>query len=530
MDLLKLVIVDDESILLQGLLETYDWNDMGFEVVGSAMSGEQAIQVIEDKRPDVVLSDIRMKKISGLQVIEEIHKKGIDCMFIMLTAYKDFEYAREACNLGAYAYLLKPIDDDMLKETMTGAYEQRMKQIRENQKYERMENLLSEESDNYLQVMIQKYVDDEISEKRVTEIMESFGLLPGEKDRFVTVCTDIDLVYKITGDFDPRKSREILMSEIDNALLDHFQYWKFEDEDGSIIFIVFSDNHEAYKELEKIMDTVKDNVKWPLMYAVSRPFRSINGIKKSYEEAKQDFSVACTKNNRFFSIPGISDDNPMKNEMSDAIMSVVNIVRKNNKEDLKEAFISFIYKLPKDENRQSDYIHRLMICAYDMMIESYGLTEELQDKFTKYYRNMANLSPSRAVDVCYKILSDAINIRSDMAAQGDNRCFEEYLSEALAYIEENLDDETLSIVSVASHVYLNPVYFGRVFKSKLNMTFKQYLLKQRMEKAKRLLETGTVNVSSICEQVGINNPSYFTHLFKQYAGKLPSEYKKEYET
>ena len=216
MDLLKLVIVDDESILLQGLLETYDWNDMGFEVVGSAMSGEQAIQVIEDKRPDVVLSDIRMKKISGLQVIEEIHKKGIDCIFIMLTAYKDFEYAREACNLGAYAYLLKPIGDDMLKETMTGAYEQRMKQIRENQKYERMENLLSEESDNYLQVMIQKYVDDEISEKRMTEIMESLGITPGERDRFVTVCTDIDLVYKITDDFDPRKSREILMSEIDN--------------------------------------------------------------------------------------------------------------------------------------------------------------------------------------------------------------------------------------------------------------------------------------------------------------------------
>ena len=192
MDLLKLVIVDDESILLQGLLETYDWNDMGFEVVGSAMSGEQAIQVIEDKRPDVVLSDIRMKKISGLQVIEEIHKKGIDCIFIMLTAYKDFEYAREACNLGAYAYLLKPIDDDMLKETMTGAYEQRMKQIRENQKYERMENLLSEESDNYLQVMIQKYVDDEISEKRVTEIMESFGFYLGKKTgllRYVLIST-----------------------------------------------------------------------------------------------------------------------------------------------------------------------------------------------------------------------------------------------------------------------------------------------------------------------------------------------------
>lgn len=82
---------------------------------------------------------------------------------------------------------------------------------------------------------------------------------------------------------------------------------------------------------------------------------------------------------------------------------------------------------------------------------------------------------------------------------------------------------------MAGHVYLNPVYFGRAFKNTFHMTFKKYLMKRRMEKAKQLLEEGKTSIGAICELVGINNPSYFSHLFKEYTGKLPSEYKKEYE-
>ena len=114
MKLLKLVIVDDEPILLHGLLETYDWQGMGYEVVGMAQSGEQAIQVIRETKPHVVLTDIRMKQITGLMVMEEIQKSGLECLFVVLSAYRDFEYAQQACDLGAFAYLLKPIDDAKL--------------------------------------------------------------------------------------------------------------------------------------------------------------------------------------------------------------------------------------------------------------------------------------------------------------------------------------------------------------------------------------------------------------------------------
>ena len=107
--------------------------------------------------------------------------------------------------------------------------------------------------------------------------------------------------------------------------------------------------------------------------------------------------------------------------------------------------------------------------------------------------------------------------------------FKEYMAEAVAYIEEHLQEEDLSIIATAAHVYLNPVYFGRIFKSTFHMTFKQYLVKKRMDKAKRMLEEGDTSIRTICEEVGISNPSYFSQLFKQYTGKLPSEYKKEYE-
>ena len=102
------------------------------------------------------------------------------------------------------------------------------------------------------------------------------------------------------------------------------------------------------------------------------------------------------------------------------------------------------------------------------------------------------------------------------------------MTEALAYIDEHLQEEDLSIVAVAMHVYLNPVYFGRVFKESQQMSFKKYLLQCRMEKAKKLLQNGNESIGSICEQIGISNPSYFSHLYKEYTGTLPTEYKKEW--
>ena len=254
------------------------------------------------------------------------------------------------------------------------------------------------------------------------------------------------------------------------------------------------------------------------------------GIHRSYLEAQQLFELARASGTGTFmeAENGIEEKaSPEGQEARDK--QIVKAVRKNSAKELKEAFVQFIYGLPDQEEQQRQYMHRVMLKTEIMLQASYGMTEDIKEKFQQFYNNLKSLNAARTVDVCYKILSDVIEERQRVSQQDETRLFEGYLAEAAAYIDEHLQDEELSVVSVAAHVYLNPVYFGRVFKNTFHMTFKQYLLQKRMEKAKELLETGRGSVGDICEAVGIHNPSYFSHLFKQYTGKLPSEYKKEYK-
>lgn len=529
MKLLKLVIVDDEPILLQGLLKTYDWKKMGFEVVGSAQSGEQAIRVIKDKRPHVVLTDIRMKQITGLMVMEEIQKEDIDCLFIVLSAYRDFEYAQQACELGAFAYLLKPIEDEKLQETMENAYRSCMEQIESIARYESWEKLVRKDATSFLQVVVQKYLQNRIPYEKMEEVFSTLNDVVREGDRFIAVCVDIDLAYKITNSLDYEAARFATAQALERAVEEQFFCWHFESEEGYYVFIIKTKENAAVRELKRILEQTKKEQKSPVVAAISKPYKGMGGIRRSYEEAQKLFGLASASGASAFTLPEEMEEKSEKAYSQDAELLIVNAVRKNSEKDLKEAFVHFIYGLPREEKLQCQFMHKIMLKAEIMVNESYGMTEPVREQFQNYYTNLQNLNAARAVDVCYKILGSVIAERKKSAQKDETRYFKEYMSVAVAYIEEHLHDEELSIVSVATHIYLNPVYFGRVFKNTFHMTFKKYLLQRRMEKAKYLLEGGTESIGTICEQVGISNPSYFSHLFKEYTGKLPSEYKRECE-
>lgn len=529
MNLLKLVIVDDEPILLQGLVETYDWKEMGFEIVGTAQSGEQAIQVIKEVKPHVVLTDIRMKQITGLKVIEEIQKTEQECLFVVLSAYRDFEYAQQACDLGAFAYLLKPIEDDKLKETMSGAYRTCMEQLEHEAKYEGWENLLKKDADSFLQVVVQKYVQNKIPKEKVEEVFRIVGDVLEEEDRFIAVCADLELAYKITNAFDYEASRFALVKHLEEVFQKKYFFWQFEGEEGQYLFLIKTKENAVVRELKKLLEEAKQKEKSPVVAAISKPYKGIYGLKRSCEEAQKLFKIASVSGASAFTVPEDMEERIEREYSEDVEQLIVNAVRKSSHSELKQAFIRFIYSLPQEEKLQCQYLHKVMLETECMLNDSYGMNEELREKFLKYYSNLQNLTATKAVDVGYKILYSAIENRLEDPQNDEIKYFKEYMSDAVTYIETHLNDEELSIVSVAAHIYLNPVYFGRVFKKEFHMTFKKYLMQQRMEKAKRLLEEGGGSIGEICEQVGINNPSYFSHLFKQYTGKLPSEYKKEYE-
>lgn len=316
---------------------------------------------------------------------------------------------------------------------------------------------------------------------------------------------------------------------IEEKIAERFTYWKFESEEGHRTFIIKTQENTAVHELKELLEEVKKEENSPVIAAISKPYKGIRGIRRSFEEAQRLFAVTNASGAGVFTIPDTVEEKEESPYPAEAEMMVVNSVRKNDAVQLKQAFVHFIYQLPHREELQCQYMHKIMVKTEFMLKDSYGMDESLNQQFENYYSNMRNLKAAKAVDVCYKILGTAIEKRLENAEKKENKGSKEYIAAAVAYIDEHLDNEDLSIVSVATHVYLNPVYFGRVFKNTFHMTFKQYLLQRRMELAKRLLEDGRTSIGNICEQVGISNPSYFSHLFKEYTGQLPRDYKREYE-
>ncbi|MCD8217474.1 MAG: response regulator [Clostridiales bacterium] len=523
MELLRLVIVDDEDILLQGLLDTYDWNDMGFEVVGSARSGEQALRVIRETAPQVVLTDIRMKQITGLMVMEEIRKSGQTCLFIVLSAYQDFAYAQQACDLGAFAYLLKPIDSVKLRETMERAYRTCLKQMETEEKSESWEKIFAEDSDTYLRMSVWQYICGSIPKERLEEIFAVFAEQLGGGDLYITIFVDHDLAYKIMNA--AAQGFSDFVRRLEEKLGSRFFYWRFDNEENNVVFLVNTKDTVSVRELKQMVDGVKTELQVPIVAAISKPYRGIPGIRRSYEEAKSLFVVANLSADGYFAFPAEAEEKKEGAGLPES-EQILRAVRQNDPKGLKQAFVDFIYGLPTGEESQCRQIHYMMVKAEFMVSESYGMSEELRQQFQNYYTQLRQLTALQAVNICYKILVSVVENRKKEAMSNAGFA-KDYIHTALAYIDEHLQEEDLSIVSVASYVYLNPVYFGRVFKNTMQMTFKQYLLQRRLEKAKSLLEEGNKSIGAICEQVGISNPSYFSHVFKQYTGKLPREYKRE---
>jgi len=527
--LLKLVIVDDEPIILRGLLETYDWEQMGFIVVGYAENGEKAIEVIRNTKPHLVLTDIRMKQMTGLELIEKVKTLDASILFIVISAYRDFEYAQKACEIGAFSYMLKPLEEDKLKDTMKAVHDYCIEQIHNRTKYDNWEKILIENGGNFQQVIVQKYLENRIEETKIKQVFSLLNQEIAEDDTYICICVDVDISYKITNELSYQADRYNLFQHLERVFETEYMNWSFEEQNGNRIFLLKTTNNPGTNNVKRIMEDTKNILNSQIISAISREYSGFIALQKSYKEAISLFEVASESGASAFTISKeLGEEIAGSMYSSDLEMLVLNSIRKNDINQLESAFKSYIYAITSNKNKKI-YIHKLVIQIELLLQDSYGLVESVENSFQHFYSNLNNINESKAIDVCYKLLCNAIGERKKCTETQNVQFFSEYISIAIAYIEENLHDESLTIASVASQIYLNPVYFGRVFKNTKKISFKQYVLKRRMELAKKLILEGKDNIYSICGKVGMPNPSYFSKLFKEYTGFLPSEYKREYE-
>ena len=520
MNLLNLVIVDDEPIILEGLSKTFDWESVGFSVVGTAMSGKEALSIIENEKVDVVLTDICMKNMDGIELMEKAALTNPEIRFVVLSAYKDFEYAKAACDKGALAYIVKPINDDMLL-TMEKVYRIVTKDKEKDVAVEAWENIFKENQSSFPTYMISRLIEGSLTKEQFITGCKDFLSDGAQEHYYATIIADVDVIYKISEYEDFDRKRFTLFSYLENGLSKEYKLWTKKNIDGSGIFIVdLGNNNKPYK-CKLIISNAKIDLGFDIISAVTDGYYGIEGIIASVTAAKKLYDFACE-------VDADMEDCEMEDNLSgypyDVEAGIIQALRKNDEEEFKSKLIVFLDSFVAEESIDCTFVHHLVLNTEMFLRESYGMDKDLYKSFRGMYEALFNHPTHKLVRMYYDLGVYAISKRKQMAIGDEKHRTNEYVNSACKYIEAHLEED-LTIGLVAEQVHLNPVYFGRIFKAVTNCSFKQYVLNQKLDVAKRLLVTTDLSISEIGRRVGIANSSYFTKIFREATGKIPSDYR-----
>ena len=531
--MLKLLIVDDEPIILEGLVKTIPWEKWGFNVVGSAKDGVQALLLMEKFHPNVVITDILMNQMTGLQLIETTLKRFPDIVFVVMSAHKEFDYAKTACSLGAYSYLLKPLNEQELQDTMNSVYDYHMQKSEDQSLAKTYDAFFNKHADSYIHSLFNSYISNQITE---SVFLDSLAI--AKKDwssmNYLCVCATVDFSTNI---HQLQSGRYAFLHYLKKHLAEYFDGYVFESSNLNLLLVLTLPTTGFFnrRRLDALFAGFKSAFQMDVIFSISNEYSAISDINKAVKESQTLLEMANDAGIDQLYPEALSKDFPLSttefrypqyfaNQLVESIRSLSEL-------RAKKALENFIIELAPITNAeyQKLCIQRLSLEIWTSFIHL-NLPDTLLSSLQNFTQNFDSIHILKTIPILNQNIIELIRYLEDLNELSVNQTAKSYISQAKAYAKDHITDEYLTVATMANILHLNPVYFGRIFKKETTDGFKTYLLRLRLEEAKLLLRNTNHSIVKISEQVGIPNPSYFSQLFKANVGCLPNEYRKGGDT
>lgn len=513
----KLLIADDEAIIREGIKCLLDWEALGYEIAGEACNGDQAYALIKEMNPDLVLLDIRMPGMSGLDVIRLARDDGFTGKVVILSGYSDFNYAQQAIRHGVLYYLTKPIDEEELQEIAVKI-----------QKQLDIDSETRSTSDHYRSKAYHTIIEDvlfgnaDISRLGTKELhlnANIYQVIIYEKynhevsDMSYPFSELLRVTNQDNHSFDniTRDSREIFLLKGDFALQ------KFQD---------FLARYERERQPQK--DSPLDS----LFLAYGHPVSSLEEVPASYEEAKKliDRRFFCEQGQHtigYESLPELKNHTPL---ISDAFL-------KDYATRLFDALSAFSHgrtaeileELQTQLYNASDSIGTIRLFFADLYLQ-------IKERMNSLYANANIPFPSngdiiRYISQKYYLYEIILFLTEQfeliMSSIGHSTR-ESVIDDILYYIEHNYT-RNITLENIAPLFGYNSSYLGKIFNKKVGENFNSYLDHIRIEHSKELLIHNDFKVYTIAEKVGYRNVDYFHIKFKKYVGQTPAEFRRQHK-
>ncbi len=514
-----LFIADDEKTIRDGLKCIVNWEELGFSICGEASNGEDALSGILKNAPSLVLLDIRMPKLMGVDIIKIAREQGFQGKFIILSGYSDFSYAQAAIRYGVDFYLTKPIDEDELLEAIRTIYAA-LQSERQNKNHialyrEKAKDVILHDlivgtlqiGDEYgLSTAALQNMELEAAIYQVV-IYEKFGLLPEDSSYSFADLLNITNNGNHSFEHFEEDHKNVILLKGDFALR------RFGD---------FLAHYEKTPQKGSPMDS--------LFLAYGRPVQSLGEIYLSYQEAKaliqrRFFCIQGQHTLGYTELPNIAAGNHAINDAMLAKYSdaIVNFLQISNRKQVAAT----LFSLEDDLYCCDNSIEQIKLFLIDLFLQ-------MKENIKKIYGSTHITFPSNSaiidyIESCHYLYEIILYISEQVKAImdiTDNSSRESILEDILYYIDNNYQNN-IKLESIAPLFGYNSAYLGKLFTKAIGENFNSYVDHRRIVHSKKLLEQQSIKVYEISEQVGYKNVDYFHKKFKKYVGISPAEYRKQ---
>lgn len=524
--MLRVFLVEDESIIRETLRDTMPWARCGYTFVGEASDGEMALPLIRKARPDVLITDIRMPFMDGLAMSKLVLQEFPNMKIIIISGYDDFEYARQAIRIGVEQYLLKPITKATLMNVLREVRE-KIEQERAKQSYQAQFRQDSQEYEQYARRrFLERVVAGQLS---VQQIYEEAGQL-GLDLRAQSYCLAFFSVMGETYSESDAQTRE--------ALLGHFmkhpeyllQRWNL----TTYLVLILGDSEKMEGYLQRCIAAVQScysgqNQKWYV--AVGRPTRRLSALGECYEEVSRLWAYRYIQPQTHIltgETVGSDSHGGCNLEQLDVGKFTPSILQRVMQSATAEEIPSFVGEFLLGVQNA---IRSKPFCQYLMLSARFTATEYVmslgmkQEEFAEGLSCLELVGSSVREEELRRYLEDVLLQAVKLRDRNSTNQYRDLLGQAVAYVDSHYSDENLSLNQVAKEVNISANYLSAVFSQEMKCTFIEYVTNKRMAKARELLRTTDMRSGEVALEVGYKDPHYFSFLFKKNHSCTPREYR-----
>lgn len=528
----NVLIVDDEYYFRQALKISLPWEELGFRIAGEAKNGEEALALMAEIGPDVVLVDINMPIMDGMEFIQNAKRCGQEAKFIVLTGQSEFVYAKQAVQLGVFNYVLKPIDEEEIRSSLLD-----IKNLIQKERSLRLElDDLKKQAEENIPVLRERLLNEWLQGSGTMDPSSSAGRLQYlgidlSASYYMVVVVDIDSLDDLDSEEDKQIRKFAVQDIAQEFIRSTYQYASCHDNNDRFVMIIASPtgaNDKMESLCEAIRKSVQTNLACTVTIGVGNEYSGFESISVSYKEALYATKHRFVLGGNQVIVHTMIAETGMKVslfsvEKRSRLLMCMRIGNISETEDWLSDFF-------QDARTKNVSMEMLLVAGLEIVSTCLEFLAEMSQSFDEVFQDSDQSDVMQLIQqmnsfseleswvrtLVFKAMAHVHGRKQTRAVK--------VVEEVKSYIQSHYGNEELGIEDIAKSVHMNYNHLCFVFKKETSITINDYLTELRIAKAKELFDQGEKVVQYVAGRVGYADANYFGKCFKKYIGIAPSKY------